>query len=686
MKIAFILSKLSAGKGKSVSFDHTLYEYKQVILAYQILEIPLCSDESVAKKSYYRLARKWHPDKNPGMEGVEDKFKDISGAKDYLEKFKEEIARDKTAIQAYAINPETTQTSRVSNPAAAPHFASQNSKTSQKTNDFNQTQEEEEQNFYTQEREDSRRKEENLAKKIALLKMQEEIKKMLVVLQPIFIPPGYSEESIHQGLLNLLNDRLLLEAVQVKTNLRIFASKLNQKLTEVQQAYRKNDNYAHSFLFSELNYIRTVREQKLSAQRFLISKAFNRVISLNEKMTSLMQSLESSTDLSEKCCDLLALNEILEDVNTLIAKAQCAEYYHSEITEDLDIKTNAPAENLHINYLTRVTESFLNDSKNLRKQCTSLNLERNNLFKVSPALTAWEKLERIEMMNSPQIGFPEFLCDMSNLRSLSLKGNGIHSIPKNISNLTKLEELHCSNNFISELPTSLNALEHLNILDLSDNRFRDIPKVVGELSNLRCLNFCNTTLDINEQGNCLTQLPEELAALSKLEVLNLNNNDVFCLPETIFGKMNNLTTLLVANNNLCALPKNIGDLKSLKVLDAKKNMISFIPSSILKLKKSLQHCFLNENLLHQNATAVQAVMVLMGTPIDQIKCLFELQTPTDVTPMQLDDVSFAEEDGDLMYITREFSLYLQNLERQRILTASRECAGFVQSNHIKVKC
>lgn len=47
---------------------------------YSILELPQKASISEIKKAYKRLARKYHPDLNPGDKGSEDKFKEISEA------------------------------------------------------------------------------------------------------------------------------------------------------------------------------------------------------------------------------------------------------------------------------------------------------------------------------------------------------------------------------------------------------------------------------------------------------------------------------------------------------------------------------------------------------------------------------------------------------------------------------
>lgn len=51
---------------------------------YDLLGVPRDADVSVIKKSYRKLAKMYHPDKNPGDKKVEDKFKDISKAYEVL--------------------------------------------------------------------------------------------------------------------------------------------------------------------------------------------------------------------------------------------------------------------------------------------------------------------------------------------------------------------------------------------------------------------------------------------------------------------------------------------------------------------------------------------------------------------------------------------------------------------------
>src|SRR5262252_2368862 len=51
---------------------------------YKVLGVPRTATESEIRKAYRNLARKYHPDKNPGNAHAEEKFKAVSHASDVL--------------------------------------------------------------------------------------------------------------------------------------------------------------------------------------------------------------------------------------------------------------------------------------------------------------------------------------------------------------------------------------------------------------------------------------------------------------------------------------------------------------------------------------------------------------------------------------------------------------------------
>ena len=51
---------------------------------YDILGVPSTAPEKDIKRAYKNLARKLHPDQNPGDHAAEERFKEVSGAYDVL--------------------------------------------------------------------------------------------------------------------------------------------------------------------------------------------------------------------------------------------------------------------------------------------------------------------------------------------------------------------------------------------------------------------------------------------------------------------------------------------------------------------------------------------------------------------------------------------------------------------------
>ena len=45
---------------------------------YEILEVDKSSDDGTIKKSYRKIAMKYHPDRNPGDKAAEDNFKEAA--------------------------------------------------------------------------------------------------------------------------------------------------------------------------------------------------------------------------------------------------------------------------------------------------------------------------------------------------------------------------------------------------------------------------------------------------------------------------------------------------------------------------------------------------------------------------------------------------------------------------------
>jgi Leucine rich repeat len=103
------------------------------------------------------------------------------------------------------------------------------------------------------------------------------------------------------------------------------------------------------------------------------------------------------------------------------------------------------------------------------------------------------------------------------LKTLSLSGNKLKSIPEEIGQITTLRNLYLSRNQLTLLPETLVKLSQLTDLDVSQNKFQTIPNVMCSLQSL-------VLLDLSH--NLINFLPYNFCELRSLHVLNLVGNDL----------------------------------------------------------------------------------------------------------------------------------------------------------------
>src|SRR5277367_4644862 len=69
---------------------------------YEVLGVARTATAEEIKKSYRKLAVKYHPDKNPGDKSAEDKFKELGEAYEVLSNPDKRSAYDRFGHQAFA--------------------------------------------------------------------------------------------------------------------------------------------------------------------------------------------------------------------------------------------------------------------------------------------------------------------------------------------------------------------------------------------------------------------------------------------------------------------------------------------------------------------------------------------------------------------------------------------------------
>ena len=101
------------------------------------------------------------------------------------------------------------------------------------------------------------------------------------------------------------------------------------------------------------------------------------------------------------------------------------------------------------------------------------------------------------------------------------------------------------------------TVKDITILDLSGNNLRMLPPDVGRLRSL-------VRLDLSRNGiRCLhsndyTGLPQEMAQLNRMEVLNISECNLPFLPPVIW-KLTTLRELDISRNKINILVPEVGD-------------------------------------------------------------------------------------------------------------------------------
>ncbi|KAL6843751.1 hypothetical protein ACP4OV_026322 [Aristida adscensionis] len=145
-------------------------------------------------------------------------------------------------------------------------------------------------------------------------------------------------------------------------------------------------------------------------------------------------------------------------------------------------------------------------------------------------------------------------------------GHAEHDEKKN-----KEQKLDMSGMSMDILPHLTTPLGHITTLDLSNNNLQSIPEsIIARLLNV-------VVLDV--RSNQLTSLPNSIGCLSKLKVLNVSGNLLHSLPATI-EECRALEELNANFNQLTRLPDTLGfELHGLRRLSVNSNKLAYLPSS-----------------------------------------------------------------------------------------------------------
>ncbi|XP_060903368.1 DISP complex protein LRCH3 isoform X3 [Labrus mixtus] len=157
---------------------------------------------------------------------------------------------------------------------------------------------------------------------------------------------------------------------------------------------------------------------------------------------------------------------------------------------------------------------------------------------------------------------------------LNLSGRKLKEFPRSAANhdLTDTTRADLSRNRLSELPLEVCLFVSLESLNLYQNCVRSLP---DSLLNLQALTYLNLS------RNQLSVLPVVVCSLP-LKVLIVCNNKLVCLPEEL-GQLRHLTELDVSCNEIQTLPSQVGQLEALRDLNIRRNHLVRLPPELADL-------------------------------------------------------------------------------------------------------
>jgi Leucine-rich repeat (LRR) protein len=207
------------------------------------------------------------------------------------------------------------------------------------------------------------------------------------------------------------------------------------------------------------------------------------------------------------------------------------------------------------------------------KKLKYLNLSGNALVTLPEGFAGLTDLTDLNLGLNKLPGLPLSVTQLSKLTKLDLSLNDVSSVPAHVANLKNLEELHLDGNFFNQpgkklkvLPNEICQLKNLKVLTLKDNVIEQLPDAIGNLTQLEKLDLRDNLLStlpasftqlknlkwLDLKANDLTQLPADFAGLDQMKELNLSMNLKldFEVEKAKLMKMSHLEFLELSYNNI----------------------------------------------------------------------------------------------------------------------------------------
>ncbi|XP_078401162.1 transforming growth factor beta activator LRRC32-like [Cetorhinus maximus] len=266
------------------------------------------------------------------------------------------------------------------------------------------------------------------------------------------------------------------------------------------------------------------------------------------------------------------------------------------------------------------------------------NQNLTNVTKSSPSLYLTE-LVYLDLSYNEITSIPwDFFRSMNSLRFLNLSKNCLHSFVIGEMNvLNSLVELDLSSNALLNLSLAGNSLNFLEYLYLQDNHLQNLPSdIFRGLFRIRILNLRNNNISVCRGTRRHEEHMDGCVFFSRINTLghlNLQNNNIRCLPphafhqtplveldlsmnpgihihpEGLSGLEALLTYLSLEGNGLLSLSMNLSHFSNLRALDVSENQLTEL---LITSKSSTLE---NVDLRNNSFTALQekSIEMLNGT-------------------------------------------------------------------------
>ncbi|MFB3390080.1 leucine-rich repeat domain-containing protein [Flavobacterium sp. LAR06] len=171
---------------------------------------------------------------------------------------------------------------------------------------------------------------------------------------------------------------------------------------------------------------------------------------------------------------------------------------------------------------------------------SAADLSSDDLKVLMPDILAIANLTELILFANPGIEeFPDFICQLRDLRKLDIGGTNITGLPESIDQLSNLTHLAAYESKIRELPGSIGRLSKLKVLALEGNMLTHLPNTLSGLSSL-------ITLDI--PYNRITELPETLENLPRIQKLFFQHNPLSTDAISLLSRIGQRPGVIVQTN------------------------------------------------------------------------------------------------------------------------------------------